>query len=311
MNSSERYIARLLFLPKIYMSDGQEYENLFVNIMQNANKNFKPVKPQGKYGDRKNDGFDKESGTYYQVYAPENSSNNLNNTIKKLTVDFKGLYKYWNKISPIKMYFFALNDKYKGTYHSLEEKLSEIEKEYVGIKCSSFLSKNLEDVFFELSDEQIVSVLGPLPDPLNISDVNFGAMNEVINHLMGMKFAYNEERIPKNPDFDKKIVFNNLSESVASLLNQGNYQNHVIKDYFEKNSISLKSDIKEIFVNYYSNGVKEVNNDINKSDAVFFYILTKASPKRTRPVQDAVLVLMAYYFECCDIFQTPPLKEKN
>jgi len=293
------------------MSDGQAYENFFIQIMQYAYENFKPVKPQGSYGDRKNDGFDKSTGTYYQVYAPENISTKINDAINKLISDFKGLYDYWDKISKIKRYFFAINDKYKGTFPTLEEELSKIEKKYPEIQCNSFLNKDLERVFMSLSREQISSIVGITPDPLNISDIDFGSMNEVINHLMRMHFSYSEEKIPQDPDFNEKIVFNNLSESIARLLHQGNYQNHVIKEFFEKNRSGLKGELKELFVKFYSEGVREVNGESNKNDIVFFYILEKVSPKNTKPVQDAALVLMAYYFEYCDIFQTPPSRENK
>ncbi len=67
MTRDEKYIARILFKNKVYECDKQAYEDLFVRIMQNDNVNFEPVKPQGQYGDRKNDGFDKVKGIYYQV----------------------------------------------------------------------------------------------------------------------------------------------------------------------------------------------------------------------------------------------------
>ena len=43
----------------------------------------------------------------------------------------------------------------------------------------------------------------------------------------------------------------------------------------------------------------------NKSDLIFFYILEHAYDNKTADIQQAILVLMAYYFESCDIFEEP------
>ena len=64
MNSEEKAIARILFKIKIYESNGQAFEDLFTAIMSKSNSNFRPVKPQGTIGDRKNDGYDHENGKY-------------------------------------------------------------------------------------------------------------------------------------------------------------------------------------------------------------------------------------------------------
>lgn len=74
LTPDDLYIARLLFQLEIYKRNGQDFENLFSKVMRLSNNEFIQVKPQGQFGDRKNDGFIKSSGTYYQVYAPENAS---------------------------------------------------------------------------------------------------------------------------------------------------------------------------------------------------------------------------------------------
>ena len=310
MNNKEKYLAHILFKVRVLTSEGQDFENLFIAIMQSANLNFRPVKPQGKFGDRKNDGFDKETGTYYQIYAPENSSKSSNTAINKLKADFEGLYSYWNEqVTPIKEFFFVLNDKYKGGYPTLEVELAKIEKKYK-IKANPYIIKNLEDLLFELPEEKINGIIGLTPDAVSINDIDFGSMNEVINHLTSIKFSYTLEHIPYNPDFEKKILFNNLSDIVASWLKQGNYQNHIIKNYFKRNRSGLKNDLREIFSKLYSDGLKLVGNN-KENDTVFLYILTNASPQLKKHIQDAVLVLMSYYFEYCDIFKTPKKEKKT
>ena len=71
MNQQEKYLARVMLKNKIYQSDSQSFEDLVVNVLQHQSVTFTPVKPQGSYGDRKNDGFDPATNSYYQIYGPE------------------------------------------------------------------------------------------------------------------------------------------------------------------------------------------------------------------------------------------------
>jgi hypothetical protein len=307
MTKDERYISRLLFKLRVYKSDGQAYQDLFNCIMQACNANFNLVKPQGRIGDRKNDGFDKVAGKYFQVYAPEDLESKKGKTLAKLTQDFDGLQVYWNKIAPLKEFYFVLNDKYKGAYPTIHETISAMERAHPGIRIDLFLNKDLEDEFMNLGEEQVVSILnGMVPSPDSIEDVDYSILNEIIDHLMNLPYSYSPEVLPDKPDFEKKITFNSLSRQVADLLRSGNYQHFAIIDYFKMNSMFAKSELKDVFTQLYAQGLSAIPDDAtSKNDLVFFHILDRASPTRKKPVQDAVLVLMSYYFEYCDIFEPP------
>ncbi len=306
MDSNQKYIARIMLKNRILQSDAQAYEDLFIKVMQNKNPNFQPIKPQGSYGDRKNDGFDKTTGTYYQVYAPENIKHKEKDTIDKLVTDFEGLYNYWNKqVTPIKQFVYVVNDKYKGTYPSLHPELAKIENTYEGVKTEVFLSKHLEDTCLELSDDKIIDIIGILPTPFLINDVEPSILNEVINFILQYESPYTEEAIPPDPNFDEKIQFNDLNVYIGGLLDMGRLQSHIVIKYFELNSNFTKDELRTKFNYFYEQSQKEITEEENNSDIIFFSILEKASPNKTKAVQDAVLVLMAHYFEYCDIFETP------
>jgi hypothetical protein len=69
MNSQERAIARKFFKNRILEADGQAFQDLFNRIMSVAIPGFKPIKPHGNIGDRKNDGYVEATQTYYQCSA--------------------------------------------------------------------------------------------------------------------------------------------------------------------------------------------------------------------------------------------------
>ena len=70
MTRDEKYMLRAIFQNKIYKADGQKFEDLFTDIIKYAEPGFQQIKPYGNVGDKKNDGYIKSKGIYFQVYGP-------------------------------------------------------------------------------------------------------------------------------------------------------------------------------------------------------------------------------------------------
>lgn len=305
MTPTEQYYARKMFQLEIYKRKGQDFENLFTRVMQLANKSFIPITPQGSYGDRKNDGFIKQDGKYYQVYSPADPALSEKKTIDKLVTDFKGLYKFWNsQVAPIKEFYYVVNDKYGGCFPSLFPELKKIETDYPGVICHPFLSNHLEDVFLSLSDSDKQEIVGFIIVPEDIT-LDVSVLSEVISYLASLDVGYAKEDFPQNPNFEEKIEFNSIGPQVATILQFGSYQDGALKEYFKINSTFTKDDLRKTFNQLYIEGVKEIPNSPHKNDLVFFYIVNKAFPSDKKVIKDAIFVLMSYFFGYCDIFEEP------
>jgi len=305
MTSQEKYIARILFRSKLFQADGQNFEDLFVRVMRHANPDFKPVKPQGRYGDKKNDGFDERAGEYFQVYAPEEISGNEDTANEKMSEDLSGLITYWRtKGFSVTKYNFVVNDKYKGAFPSLYANAVLLGVEH-HLDCRVFLSQMLEDVFMGLPPDKMSDIIGIIPDGLDIQSPEYGVMTEIITYILKADGTLIGEAIPKNPDFDQKIIFNSLSPAIAGLLNAGRRQYFAIRDYFELNSDFLKDELRQKFQSIYNDAKKTIPESESKNDDVFQYIVNKCSPYTNLASITAIYVLMAYYFEYCDIFEIP------
>ncbi|WP_226669411.1 ABC-three component system protein [Metabacillus litoralis] len=307
MNTSEKYIARIMFQIKVHTSDGQLYENLFSKIMTKHNSNFRMIKPYGNIGDRKNDGFDKTKGVYYQVFAPENveKTKTITDAVSKLREDFKGLKKHWDALCKIKEFYYVVNDKYKGLPPQVEQEILLLSSENSDVICDSFCSHNLESIFMELSKTDINDIIGFIPNE-EISFLDFDVLNQAVQYLMNSEVEASSDTYVDDPDFEYKIVFNKLSPKVANLLNVASYQIGDLETYFAATGEYVKNELKTRFSKLYDES-KEVisDNEVNYPDQRFFYILNNASPNGKKAVKDAVLVLMSFYFEACDIFEKP------
>ena len=91
---------------------------------------------------------------------------------------------------------------------------------------------------------------------------------ETVSYLLSVDIPINGADNLVVPDFDEKISFNGLTDYVNHLLTAGSYQEGILVKYFNENPCV----------------------------------------KGTLPIRTSVLVLMAYYFSSCDIFEEPEYK---
>jgi hypothetical protein len=316
MNTQEKVIARVMFKNKVLMADGQQFENIFVTIMGYARPNFRAIRPQGQIGDRKNDGCEPTAGRYYQVYAPEDASTKESTSVKKLETDFAGLKAYWSGLyaAGIQEFFFVLNDRYKGAFPTTHKALSDIQKNHSIKKADVFACKDLERVVFdELGDDQVQVVVGFIPDVSMIVKVDYQILTEVVAHIL--------ENIPNkavpgkliSPEFETKLTFNELS-AAAPYLKAGSYQSNAVESFFERNVDFARQAVRQSLNDMYMDAAQEgfiadPAIGLTAQDQMYFHILSNATPLVSKgqlvAAQRAVQVLLAYFFESCDIFEEP------
>jgi len=306
VTKEEKYLARIILKNKFYEADKQSFEDLFSKIMRNDNSDFRQPKPHGRLGDGKCDGFNEQTGEYYQVYAPEELKGNELELLNKMNSSIEGLLEFWNERNfVVKKFYYVVKDNYKEVYPLVFTNAKAISKKR-DIDCEILMCKDIEDIFMKLDENLMIDVLGGMiPNPDNISTIDFNSMDDVVNFLKERKVIKINEIIPANPNFDEKIVFNNLSEIISQFLNNGQRQNFAINDFFQLNSKFIKEDLREIFNSLYNEAIGIIPESETKNDEIYQYIVEKSSPNGKQATYDAVYVLMAYYFEYCDIFETP------
>jgi hypothetical protein len=287
--------------------------------MRSANSDFKKVKPQGNIGDRKNDGFIPNQGIYYQVYAPENPTGNPSAAIKKIEADLDGLISYWSNQHNYKIsdFYFVFNDKYHGAYPDIYTTLHNLQSQYDLSVCDVFLSSDLEDIFMELDADSIASICGYYPKTEDIGFIDNSIVAEIVGHLSGNYEGFSESQTTEPPDFDKKILFNNLGKNTAAHLNIGAYQVGYIEDYFRSNSKfsrqQARDSLNEMYTSYleHNNLAASEVSGLSEADIIFKNMVdellpTELCPRQRRDYERNIIAVLAFFFEACDIFNEPP-----
>ena len=304
-----------MFKLKVHESNGFAYEQLFGQVMQYSRRGFIKIKPYGNQGDRGNDGYEKDDGRYFQVFAPEEVGKSQQAAIKKVAFDFEEkLIPYWGTFCQIKEYFFVFNDKYHGTIIPVESTLAELKIKHKLSVASVYLASHLEDEFLGLETDKIMMIVGGLPDEHSVAGLDYSVVAEVLRHIQNSPVSKSTEGKLVVPDIDEKIIFNGLNTS-GHWLKTKQAETWQIDDYFSRNSTFAKQDLRNHLSQLYVESLEDYpevegqkNDDLG--DIRFAAILEKIAPFTEVPAhnrlkRDVGLVIMAKYFETCDIFKEP------
>lgn len=315
MELQQRHLARTLFQNKVLKSDGFEFENLFGNILSYSRPNFKKIEPYGNHGDRGNDGYEPNEGRYFQVYAPKNPGSSKSTAIEKASKDFgTKLIPHWSSVCHPKEYYFVFNDKYKGSIVDIEQTLSALKTTYSLIVCDTYLNKQLEQEFIDLPEDQVSMIIGGLPKWDSVTHLDYSVLGEVIRFIQENPTQYKPTGKLIAPVFEDKIIFNGICEN-GSWLTAKSRESWQVDDFLNRNSNFAKQAIRDVLAGYYTESVANIpiettQSAISTGDLRFGYILEKIAPPTNnhaldRLRKDSALVLMAKYFETCDIFEEP------
>lgn len=296
MTRDEKHISRILFKNKIHEADGQKFEDLFSAIMNYKESDFTQIKPWGNIGDRKNDGYIRSKGIYFQVHAPEDITTKYPEVVKKIQTDFCGLQSQWKNIQE---FYYVVNDKYKGVNADAEQLLETI-KQANGLKeCKFIMAKDLENMLYGLDDDQIITIAGNIPDPANLSSLNYDILNEILVHLKGKPLNNGSEKIVA-PNWDEKIKFNNLTNNENIRLTNGYFQLGTLSEYLKNNSDFTAQELQNKINGMY----KELSMSYSGVE-LFWELVGEISPRSSAEYQASSIVIMSMYFETCDIFEEP------
>ncbi|MBX7044735.1 MAG: hypothetical protein K1X86_02770 [Ignavibacteria bacterium] len=303
MNDREKYFARIIFKLKIYEMMGKTYEDFFTKIMIYKYPGFNKIDPKGRIGDGGNDGFMSEEGIYYQVYSPkEITDTTITKAKEKLVEDFNKLFANWNNKTKIKEFYYCINDKFNGIGKDVYEELNKLQKANPEIIFNIFLPKDLEKILFDLSEDQIMMVIGQVhvPDFTN-EIIDNAALNDLITSLMNNNVPINPDKLIPTPDFSEKITLNSLDEKVQAFLIIGNSYANSVEDYFRYQN----KDGKIILQNYFNSFYLELKNNITDNNLIFWKMYYHLLSLSSQNINHPIMAILAYYFEFCDIFEPP------
>lgn len=299
-----------IFDNKIYTCGGYDFQYLFFEIMKNKYKEqFVMPKPQGRYGDKKNDGYIVDKGQYFAVYGPDSYDLNISYTISKMDTDLTGLIENINSgawKNPVNTFIFVVNTRHNNILPvEIIQKTEELSNKY-GIYVTVWTSYDLRSIFNELTEPQKQFILQCYVALDNIT-LNIQVLNKIIEKVN--KLNCSKSKIDGIMEFEKKIAFNNLDDNRASDLLSASYSINTIDQVLDELDSTglLQEQLSDLLRKIY----EEAKDKLSDENQIFDYIISKLMETSStdlreidlKIIRETVLIIMSKYFENCTIFE--------
>lgn len=295
MNLPDAYYE-MKFENEFLRAKGGAFQTFFERLMGLAYKaDFMACRPWGQTGDRKNDGYLKSERCLFQVYAPNEMK--ASEAKAKITEDFVGAKQYWRQ------YFDSwvfVHNATGGLPPHVQQLLLDLAADNPDIDLTPWCLEELRVIFRRLSDSDKASWLGLAPTEETKTRLGFSDLSVVLERIATLP----PPTITVVKDVPAgKLEANALSEAATILLKVGMSKTPLVADFLSQwYDETLGERLAEAFKSEYQRlRGRHAPNDI------FSELQTWAGgDHRGEPEHElAVITVIAYYFERCDIFEEP------
>jgi hypothetical protein len=294
LDETQRNFYGLKFENTFLRQKGKAFETFFARVMTHGYAgDFEPVRPYGAKGDLKCDGFRPGDGTVFQCYAPD--SMKLAELLDKIDEDFHGAVAHWGP--KLRRWEFVHNDV-RGLPAEAVQKLDDLRAAHPAIDIAEFGEANMRKVVMGLALHQLEDLFGAVPSQRTLERLDFAALRPV---LMAIQRREPDAEPPITAPSPLKLHNNALSDDAAALLRQGRRREKLVQDFFDVwPDPGFGEEVAEAFRTRYRS-LKAVGLS---PDQIFGQLQAFAGGMDGEPShQGAVLAVLSYFFERCDIFE--------
>ncbi len=287
----------VVFERDFHKKRGSEFQNLFCEIMElRYPSDFVRVRPWGREGDRKNDGYLRSKRVIFQVYAPNDMD--AATAIKKIDEDFHECLPYWAE--HFDCWSFVHNSR-EGLSPPITKKLLELDGESTDVAVGHFGFAELWTEVSALGIAELEMVFGPAPSQRAMLSVGFDEIQVVTGTIA---HAQPTDDSDMRPVPARKLAANALSEDVAALLRLGMTRANLVEDFFQRwhdpllgDRVAMAFRAEYVRLREAGMGPDEIFADLQ----AFAGGGMRGTPRH----EAAVLAVIAHLFEQCDIFERP------
>lgn len=296
MDTLTRAYYEAVFEREFLKKKGNAFQDWFSEIMEKCYPgDFQRVKPWGNVGDQKNDGYLKSRRKLFQVYAPNELA--AAKAIEKIDEDFMEALPHWEDY--FDEWVFVHNSR-EGLGPQVTKRFLELEHANSPLKVYPWGFEELRQEVFNLGESDLAALLGPAPSNRSLLNLRYEHLQIVLQTIAQQQPPLDQDIRPVPAD---KVEANKLSDNVVILLHAGSRKSDLVKQFFERwHDPTFGDRVAEAFKQHY----QKLKDSALSPDLIFYELQAFAGGERlnTPDHQAAVLAVLAYYFEQCDIFES-------
>ena len=295
MDDLTREFYEMKFELAFRVSRGEAFQSLFSATMEKRYPgDFTRVRPWGRQGDEKCDGYHRSRRMLFQCYAPNELE--AARCIAKMDADFAGALTHWRE--HFDTWAFVHNSR-DGLGPSPVKKLLALERANSPLRVVAWGYEELRQEAMQLSASDLASLLGPAPSRGELTGLGLESLVPILDHIARFEPTPSPDLRPVPAD---KLEQNLLSGHVATLLKAGMSRERLVRRYFE-----LKPELQDRIAESFRRKYAELRALHATPDEVFDklhgFAIGDLLPSATR--ESAVLAVLAFFFAECDIFERP------
>ncbi len=287
----------LRFQGVMFTKRGTAFQDFFADVMEAAHPgDFERVRPYGNKGDLKCDGLLRSHGRIFQVYAPRETKEP--EMVAKIAIDFAGAKKHWKK--EMRGWTFVHNDM-EGLPPGVVKTIDGLQKRNKLVGIETWAHDRLQTVAMTVPRAKLVVMFWRPPQRQDFDRLTFDPLAKVLIAIRGQDPEPLDDIDPVSP---KKLEANALGSAAADYLRLGRQREHLVQQYFDKHpNPTFGEEVATAFRDEY----RRLRNDALDANAIFAALQEFAggTTRGDTEHEAAVLAVMSYLFERCDIFEAP------
>jgi hypothetical protein len=282
-------------------SRGDAFQRLFEKLMGKCYpSDFMACRPWGNAGDWKNDGYLPSRRILFQVYAPNEIC--AAKAIEKINEDFAGAIEHWEEFFDEWVFVHNSHDSRLPPHVIME--LAKLKKAHPQIRLGHWGWEELLLEFHKLDLASLEAWFGLAPTMADKVNLGYSDLQAVLDHIDITRrptSSIDVKDVPRG-----KIEANLLSPAVASFLKIGMEKAALVQEFFASwrtptYSMQIAATFKARYVE-----LRDQTPSLHPDD-IFGELESWAGGSiNTAPRHRvAVLAVLAYLFEKCEIFEEP------
>lgn len=297
MSDPIRHTLGVYFDLAFLQKKGTEFQDFFSEIMElRYPSDFSRVRPWGKKGDEKCDGYIASRRQLFAVYAPKSFTESK--LVSKIDSDFGGVEEKWEEY--VDSWTFVHNDP-DGMSPAVVKKITDLKTDNPELEITHWGMSELKAQAMLLSTQKLEDLLGAVPTAEQLNNLGFEELRLVVESIARSTPEADVDILSVPPG---KLDANALSDDIRGYLRLGMGRSNRVGEFFRRyHDPELGDAVAERFKTEYA-ALKTAGHH---PDEIFQRLLVfAAGPERLPlPREAAIMAVLAYLFESCDIFEAP------
>jgi hypothetical protein len=278
----------------------QAFQDLFSELMELAYPgDFRRIRPYGSDGDLKCDGYLASRRLVFQVYAPRTLKKA--ELIRKIRQDFIGAAEHWQ--DRMAAWVLVHNDHF-GLPAEAVQVIADLAAAAQGVVMEVWGPADILMTSMRLPADALTLIFGPAPTERSFRELRSERLADILRSL---KRQLPPPQSEIRPVSSEKLAANAFSEDVPYFLSWGRRKEPLVaKLLADWPTPGFAEELAEGFRQRYAELKAQPGITADETFQALQEYTTGSQPLSDPSHQAAVLAILSYFFERCDIFEDKP-----